>query len=198
MFERFTEGARDVVTDAVGHAGRTGAATVTEEHLLLALFERQGTRASFALAALGLAGRRTSVEDALRDARRRGGLSKAETEALAGLGIDVDEIVARVEETHGEGALRVAVKPGRTRWSKHRPFAPGAKAALVRSLRIAQGRGDRVIGDEHLLLALTARPGVVSEVLADHGATYAAVERAMFGEEEGCGGVTGAGGVRAG
>ncbi|MFJ7997914.1 Clp protease N-terminal domain-containing protein [Streptomyces sp. NPDC096310] len=171
---------------------RTGAATVTEEHLLLALFERRGTRVSFAFAALGLAGRRASVEDGLREARRRGGLSKAETQALAGLGIDVDEIVARVEETHGEGALRVAVRPGRTRWPKRRPFAPGAKAALARSLRMAQGRGDRTIGDAHLLLALTARPGVVSEVLADHGATYAAVERAMFGAA-GTGGAEGGG-----
>ncbi|MFE3742349.1 Clp protease N-terminal domain-containing protein [Streptomyces sp. NPDC059134] len=181
MFERFTEDARDVVTEAIGHACRTGADTVTEEHLLLALFERRGTRVSFAFAALGLADRRASVEDALREARRRGGLSKAETEALAGLGIDVAEIVVRVEEAHGEGALRVAVKPGRTRRPRRRPFAPGAKAALARSLRIALGRGDRAIGDAHLLLALTARPGVVSEVLADHGATYTAVERAMFG-----------------
>ncbi|MEV7871242.1 Clp protease N-terminal domain-containing protein [Streptomyces sp. NPDC088124] len=191
MFERFTEGARDIVIGAVGHADRAGAATVTEEHLLLAMFEQEGTRASFAFAALGLAGRRASVEHALRDARRRGGLSKAETEALAGLGIDVDEVVARVEESHGEGALRVAVRRKRPRWSKHRPFTPGAKATLSRSLRIALGRGDRAIGDGHLLLALTARPGVVSEVLADHGATYATVERAVFGAAEGDGGAPG-------
>lgn len=51
----------------------------------------------------------------------------------------------------------------------------------MKSLRIAAGRGDRHIGGEHLLLALTARPGVVADVLAEHGATYEAVERVVFG-----------------
>ncbi|MGW6242523.1 Clp protease N-terminal domain-containing protein [Streptomyces sp. NPDC055094] len=180
MFERFTEGARGVVTGAVGHAERTGADTVTDEHLLLALLDQRGTRASFALAALGITDRRDSLEDAFAQARRRGGLTQADADALAGIGIDVGEIVAKVEEAHGEGAMRVGRKPRRW-WSGHRGFAPAAKATLEKSLRIALGRGDRHIGDEHLLLALTARPGVVSEVLADHGATYAAVERATFG-----------------
>ncbi|MFD1657854.1 Clp protease N-terminal domain-containing protein [Streptomyces caeni] len=40
------------------------------------------------------------------------------------------------------------------------------------------------MGDEHLLLALTARPGVPFEVLADHGVTYAAVERVLWGGGE--------------
>ncbi|MYT22566.1 peptidase, partial [Streptomyces sp. SID7760] len=40
MFERFTRDARDTVVAAVGEARRTGAATVTEEHLLLALLGR--------------------------------------------------------------------------------------------------------------------------------------------------------------
>jgi ATP-dependent Clp protease ATP-binding subunit ClpA len=192
MFERFTEGAREVVTGAVVHAESGDADVVTDEHLLLAVFDRRGTRASFAFAALGLADRRESVADALRDARRRGGLSKADEEALADIGIDVGEIVAKVEEAHGEGAMRagqggpgVATKLKRLWWTGHRPFTPEAKATLVRSLRISQGRGDRHIGDEHILLALTARPGVASEILADHGATYAAVERAMFGEPGG-------------
>ncbi|MFC9651296.1 MULTISPECIES: Clp protease N-terminal domain-containing protein [unclassified Streptomyces] len=180
MFERFTEGARGVVTGAVGHSERSGADTVTDEHLLLALLDQRGTRASFALTALGITDRRDSLEDAFARARRRGGLTQADADALAGLGIDLGEIVSKVEEAHGEGALRVARKPRRW-WPGHRGFTPAAKATLEKSLRIAVGRGDRHIGDAHLLLALTARPGVVAEVLADHGATYAAVERAMFG-----------------
>ncbi|MEV6423311.1 Clp protease N-terminal domain-containing protein [Streptomyces sp. NPDC051662] len=180
MFERFTKGARGVVTGAVGHSERTGADTVTDEHLLLALLDQRGTRASFALAALGVTGRRESLERAFAEARRRGGLTKADADALAGIGIDVGEIVSKVEEAHGEGVMRVGRGPKRW-WSGHRGFAPTAKATLEKSLRIAIGRGDRHIGDEHLLLALTARPGLVAEVLADHGATYATVERAMFG-----------------
>ncbi|MGW1885150.1 Clp protease N-terminal domain-containing protein [Streptomyces sp. NPDC001970] len=185
MFERFTQGARTIVTGAVVHAERTGAASVTTEHMLLALLDQEGTKASFAFRSLGITDRRASVESALADARRRAGLSKADSEALAGLGIDVAEIVARVEEAHGAGALagdrkgggRAGGKAGR---SGHRPYSREAKDTLVKSLRIAVGRRERVIGDEHILLALATGPGIVAEVLADHGATYTTLERAMF------------------
>lgn len=185
MFERFAKDARDVVTAAVVHAERAQADSVTEEHVLLAMLDQQGTRAAFAFTALGITERRGAVETALVDARRRGGLSRADEDALAGLGIDVTEIVSRVEETHGEGALLRGGRP--KRWwvpTGHRPFAPAAKDMLEKSLRIAVGRGDREIRGEHFLLALTARPGVVADVLAEHGATYGSVERVMFGEGE--------------
>lgn len=186
MFERFTKEARAVVTSSVEVSTRTGADSVTEEHLLLAMLDQEGTRTAFAFAALGVTDRRASVEAALADARRLGGLSKADTEALAGLGIDVTEIVSKVEETHGRGALQVGGKSKRW-WAGHRSFTPAAKDMLVKSLRIALGRGDRHIGGEHLLLALTARPGVVADVLAEHGATYESVERVMFGGGSGSG-----------
>lgn len=183
MFERFTKDARAVVEGAVEHAERSHAAMVDEEHLLLAVLDREGSRASFALASLGAAGRRDSMERALAGARRRGGLSRAETEALSGLGIDVTEVVSRVEETHGAGALAPGGGKGRRggRPSGHRPFTCGAKDLLTQTLRVAVAHNDRRIGDEHLLLALTARPGVVAEVLADHGVTYEAVERVLWG-----------------
>ncbi|WP_069886174.1 Clp protease N-terminal domain-containing protein [Streptomyces luteocolor] len=202
MFERFTEDARDVVMGAVEQARRAGAASVDDGHLLLALLARldegSGSRAAFALTALGAADRRESIERALAEARRRGGLSQADTEALAGLGIDVEEIVSRVEEAHGVGVLAGAGVgagaaggagaldgEGRERRSLlsrtgHLPFARDAKDVLVKSLRIASTRRDRAIGGQHLLLALTVRPGVVSEVLADHGVTHAGLERLLF------------------
>ncbi|MFF9346008.1 Clp protease N-terminal domain-containing protein [Streptomyces sp. NPDC014734] len=178
MFERFTSDARSVVTGAVARAERTGAAAVTEEHLLLAVLDREGGRAAAVAASSGLLDRRAAVEADLAAARRRGGLTRADTDALAGIGIDVDAIVARVEEVHGEGALD---RPGR-RGARRRPFSREAKDVLARSLRIAVGRKERSIGDEHLLLALTARPGAVAEVLATHGATYASVSRALDGD----------------
>jgi len=179
MFERFTKDARAVVTGAVACSERADAPAVTEEHMLLALLDLRAGRTEFAIRALGVADRRDALESALAEARRRGGLTKADEEALAGIGVDVGEIVARVEEAHGAGAL--AGDRGRRRRSGHRPFTREAKAVLKNSLRIAVGRRDRTIGAEHLLLALTARPGVVSEVLADHGATYVSLERALFG-----------------
>ncbi|MCX5351925.1 Clp protease N-terminal domain-containing protein [Streptomyces mirabilis] len=184
MFERFTKDARAVVAGAVGHAERTGAEAVDEEHMLLALLDREGSRGSFALASLGAAGRRDSMERSLAEARRRGGLSRADTEALSGLGIDLSEIVSRVEEAHGVGALGSGNGGGGGRRSRRRPFAPGAKDVLTRSLRAALARHDRHIGDEHLLMALTARPGVPAEVLADHGVTYEAVTRVLYGGGE--------------
>ncbi|WP_455362500.1 Clp protease N-terminal domain-containing protein [Streptomyces sp. SYSU K21746] len=183
MFERFTKSARDVVTGSVGHAERASADSVTEEHLLLALLDLEGTRSAFAFASLGIDGRRASLEAALADARRRGGLSQSDTDALAGLGIDVAEIVSRVEAAHGEGALQADCRSKRW-WSGRRSFTPAAKSVLEKSLRIALGRGDRSIGDEHILLALTVQPGVVAEVLAEQGANHAAVQRALFGEAE--------------
>ncbi|MGN9813870.1 Clp protease N-terminal domain-containing protein [Streptomyces sp. SD11] len=199
MFERFTKDARAVVLGAVGHAERLEAEAVEEQHMLLALLDREASRASFALTSLGLAGRKESVQRALAEARRRGGLSRADTDALSGLGIDVSAIVSRVEEAHGEGALEAAhgntkgngkgdgndSGRGKGWWSGfvggRRPFARGAKDVLTESLRMALAQQDRHIGDEHLLLALAARPGVPSEVLADHGVTYVALRRVLYG-----------------
>ncbi|MDQ0774559.1 ATP-dependent Clp protease ATP-binding subunit ClpA [Streptomyces aurantiacus] len=210
MFERFTKHARAVVLGAVGHAERLDAEAVEEQHMLLALLDREASRASFALTSLGLGGRRESVGRALAEARRRGGLSRADTDALSGLGIDVSAIVSRVEEAHGEGALAAVQGKGKARgggkdggkdgglgrdrergrgwWSGfvggRRPFSPGAKQLLTESLRIALAQQDRHVGDEHLLLALAARPGVPAEVLADHGVTYASLRRVLYGGGE--------------
>jgi ATP-dependent Clp protease ATP-binding subunit ClpA len=179
MFERFTKEARAVVEGAAEHAERVGAEQVDETHVLLALLDREGSRGSFALAALGLSGeRRERVARDLAEARRKGGLSRADEEALSGLGIDLAAIVSRVEEAHGEGAL--ARDSGRR--TRRRPFGRGAKDLLTQTLRIALAHKDRAIGDEHLLLALTTRPGVPAEILADHGVTYEGVVRVLYGE----------------
>ncbi|MFJ8632637.1 Clp protease N-terminal domain-containing protein [Streptomyces sp. NPDC093568] len=185
MFERFTKDARALVTGAVEQAEGGGASVVAPEHMLLALLDREGSRASFALAALGGGEWIESVREALGEARRRGGLSQAEADALAGLGIDVGEIVARVEEAHGVGALS-GDRRGKGAWARsgHRPFSRDAKDVLVRALRVATSRRDRHIGDEHILLALISRPGVPAEVLADRGVTYEAVTRVLYGEGE--------------
>lgn len=184
MFERFTKEARSVVERSVGHSERSGAEAVEAEHLLMALLDGEGGRGAFALASLGADRHRESVERALAEARRRGGLSRADTEALSGLGIDVSEVVGRVEEAHGAGALEAGTRGGAGRWGKRRPFAQGAKDVLTRSLRLALARRDRHIGDEHLLLALTVLPGVLAEVLADHGVTYETVTRVLYGGGE--------------
>ncbi|MCX5171439.1 peptidase [Streptomyces antibioticus] len=188
MFERFTKDARAVVRGAVDHCAEAGGRTVGAEHLLLALLDREASRASFALAALGLADRKDAVRTALEETRRRAGLSRAETEALAGLGIDVSEIVSRVEEAHGVGAMAGDGAAGDGKAAARRSGRPGfgreAKGVLEQSLRMALARRERHIGDEHLLLAMTVRPGPTAEVLADHGVTHASLTRVLGGGGE--------------
>ncbi|WP_432155879.1 Clp protease N-terminal domain-containing protein [Streptomyces sp. bgisy153] len=181
MFERFTKDARDVVRGAVEHCERAGAGSVEPEHLLLALLDREASRAAFALAALGVAQRKDAVREALAETRRRAGLTRAEAEALAGLGIDVSAIVSRVEEVHGVGAMAGDIKE-RGWWSGRRSFGRDARTALEQSLRLALAHRDRHIGDQHILLALTVRPGVAAEVLADHGVTHESVSRVLYGQ----------------
>ncbi|MFF7901240.1 Clp protease N-terminal domain-containing protein [Streptomyces sp. NPDC088817] len=180
MFERFTKDARAVVRGAVEYADDAGAQTVDAEHLLLALLDREGSRGSFALRALGLDEHGEPVRQSLHDARRRAGLSRAEADALAGLGIDVSEIVSRVEETHGVGAMS-GDRQGKSAWPGRRAFSRSAKDTLEKALRSAVAHNDRHLGDEHILLALTVRPGVPAEALADHGVTYESVTRVLYG-----------------
>ncbi|MGW2485722.1 Clp protease N-terminal domain-containing protein [Streptomyces sp. NPDC001606] len=181
MFERFTKDARAVVDGAIDYAREGRAGTVGAEHLLLALLDREGSRASFALSALGSAGCRDGVRRALRETERRAGLTRAEADALAGLGIDVGEVVARVEEAHGAGAMSGGAdghRAGGRRRSGRRPgFGRDAKGVLKSALRVAVARRERHLGDEHLLLALTALPGTAGEALADSGVTFEGVTR---------------------
>ncbi|MDF3297929.1 Clp protease N-terminal domain-containing protein [Streptomyces tropicalis] len=182
MFERFTRDARAVVRGAVEHAERTGARSVDAGHLLLALLDRDAGRAASALAALGLDGRREEVRRALDETRRHAGLSRADTDALAGLGIDVPDLVARVERDHGVGALSGDRGGEGGRGAGRRGLDRDAKDTLEKALRLAVARRDGHIGDEHILLALSIRPGVPGEVLADHGVTHASLMRVLHGD----------------
>ncbi|MEW1657803.1 Clp protease N-terminal domain-containing protein [Streptomyces sp. NPDC093707] len=183
MFERFTAAARAVVGSAVAHADRTGSDTVGEPELLLALLDQRDSLAAAVLDGLGVP--RPAVADALAADRRRGGLSAADTAALAGLGIDVDAVVARVEEAHGAGALAGGGRRAGRGKRVRRTFSPEGKAVLERALRIAAGRGDGYLGDEHLLLALTTGSGPAGVALAGHGATYQAVVRVLAARSTG-------------
>ena len=80
--ERFTKEAREAVKHAVKDAERVHAGEVGVEYLLLAMLD------SPVLAGFDLP--RDELETAFRDYRRKGGLTKADAEALRGLGIDVD------------------------------------------------------------------------------------------------------------
>ena len=122
MFERFTAAARQTVIDAQAEARSLRHSRVGTEHLLLALL-RQGD---------GIAGR------VLADAAvtREGVLAHLELvgcavsteDALATLGIDFDEVVRRVDEAFGPGALE-RTRAGRHLGGGYVPFSPGQEGA---------------------------------------------------------------------
>jgi len=178
MLERFTEPARAAVKDAWKIAAAAGAPGVGEEHLLGALLAQSDCTAVALLTGCGLGpDQHQAVLEECRDFRRRGGIGRAEAEALRGLGIEVDEIIDRVEQIWGEGALLepvAAQATSRGRWKRGMPAASAGgrlpwrqetKQVLETALRQALDLGCKRVGSEHLLLGLLIREGVVREVL---------------------------------
>ena len=93
--------------------------------------------------------------DAVRtDVTRRVGpcqLTVQDREALRAIGIEVDQIRARVEESFGPGALERAGFP------RHLPFSPRSEKVMGLSLREALRLRHDYVGTEHILLALLPR-----------------------------------------
>lgn len=161
MFERFTKKARRVVVLAQESARERRDPRIGTEHLLLALYEVPDGLALTVLEALGVT--RDQVEEGLRSPRA------ADADALATLGIDLDEVRRQAEETFGPGALdrtRAARESGFT--AGHIPFDRDAKKALELALREAVRMRHNFIGTEHMLLGLM-HDGRAREVLAPHG-----------------------------
>ena len=177
MFERFTDPARRVVVLAQEDARERGADRIGSEHLLLALCRAGDTRAAVLLAARGVT--RAVVEDDLRGLRPR---DLPDRDALASVGIDLDEVRDRVEETFGPGALentRAAGRRRERRWG-HIPFDSGAKKVLELALREAVRRGDRTIGSEHVLLGMLHREtGRAAPILHARGLTLDGIRAAL-------------------
>ncbi len=166
MFERFSKRARSVVVTAQEVARERGADQIRTEHLLLALYRVPG---NVALTALDLHGvRREDVQadvDALRPLR------SADAEALATLGIDLDEVRRQVEDAFGPGALdntRAASGRGR-RSTGHIPFEAAAKKVLELSLSEALRMSHNYIGCEHLLLGMLNAEGSARTILLARG-----------------------------
>jgi len=166
MFERFTHAARAVVAQAHEEAAALGHGRVDSEHLLLAVAAAGALPASLGIDQAGL---RAAVEAA------PAGL---DAQALATIGIDMDNVRRSVEQSFGPDALAAR---GGARRKGHVSFGPGAKRALEQSLREAVALRDRSIGPEHILLGLTSDPGGGMEhVLAICGTSSAALRAAVL------------------
>ena len=166
MFERFTKEARAVVVLAQAEATALEADRIGVEHLLLGLAGEQGAAARV-LDPLGLG------HAALR-AELEGTGDGVDADALASIGIDLDEVRRRVEESFGPGALG-------GHCTARRAFSPEAKKALELSLREAIALGDRHIGSEHILLGVMRDPHEpVAGLLRRHDQTPEAVRAAVM------------------
>lgn len=156
MFERLTEAARAAVTEAQSQARGLGSGTVGPEHLLLGVLDRGDGVAVRVLADLGIS--TTSVRAGIAAASEAE--ARADADALRAIGIDLDEVRARVEAGFGVDALAGRPRPRRGLLRRfapsHLPLEPGARRAIENSLRQALALRSGSIGTEHLLLGLLA------------------------------------------
>jgi ATP-dependent Clp protease ATP-binding subunit ClpA len=164
MFERFTAPARAVVVAAQSEARALGHGYIGCEHLLIALADGSEGAAAPALRAAGADASR--LREAVAEIVGTEQAPALDADALAVLGIDLDEVRRRVEGAFGPGAL----ERGRAACGGAMPFTPRAKRVLQGALHAAIRRGDRHIGAEHILLAILDQDaGVAPEALARVG-----------------------------
>jgi ATP-dependent Clp protease ATP-binding subunit ClpA len=166
MFERFTNKARLVVTSAQQQAHRRGADAIRSEHLLAALFAVPDNLAVTVLAALDVD--RDLVESEIGKLHPDG-RPVPDAEALATLGIDLDEVRRQVEETFGPGALDRTRAASSRGWG-HKRFDRTAKKVLELALREALLLKHNYIGTEHMLLGmLHPATGAAHDILVSRG-----------------------------
>ena len=162
MFERFTTEARQTVVQAQAEAAALRHPRVGTEHLLLGLVG-QTTPTSAVLARHGLT-RATVLESV------SGLVGDLDAEALTTLGIDLEAVRERVEETFVPGALDDPARRHSATATGHVPFNPRAKKVLELSLREALVLKHRHIDDGHIALGLLREgEGLAMKVLHDRG-----------------------------
>ena len=173
MFERFTKRARTAVKAAQRLAVEADAETVRPEHLLLALLEDDDCLAVRVMRDLG------APSDALRDrlatvAGPTDRLKEDDAEALEAIGIDLAEVIRRVEDNLGS-----ALGAGSPRRRSPR-FSKPTRKVLELSLREALALKHNYIGTEHILLGL-ARAGdpVVDSAFAGLGLSHRDLRRTV-------------------
>jgi ATP-dependent Clp protease ATP-binding subunit ClpA len=175
MFARFTHQAKEAMVLAQEESARLRYPWLGTEHLLLGLLRQPGTAPTNVLEGLGIT--RASVErELIRTLGQPSGeevLGEEDERALRTLGIDLQEVRARVEEAFGPGALERA-RAGRCGW----PMMPRLKESLEQAAREA-GRGP--IETDHLLLGmLNVRGALAVETLRALGVTPDAVRASVL------------------
>jgi ATP-dependent Clp protease ATP-binding subunit ClpA len=172
MFERFTRNARAVVVDAQAAAVRAGAPEVRPAHLFESLAATDGVLAMHVLARLGAPGDEVRRVVSGLNTRYSDGLDEEDAEALKLLGIDLDDVIRRIDRDLSDGRRSTA--------KDHKHFSRDSKKVLELSLREALQLGDNFIGTEHVLLAILRQGDTVAlKTLEAFDVTVADVRRAV-------------------
>jgi ATP-dependent Clp protease ATP-binding subunit ClpA len=148
MFDKFTDLAKRSIVLSQDEAISLGHDFIGTEHLMLGLVGVPEGIAGQVLNERGITAEAVRAEAVriLEAANVPATGGRAATEALATIGIDVDEIRRRAEENFGPG-----------RFYFPRPaYTEDAKTALKYTLREATALGHDDIGTEHMLLGLIA------------------------------------------
>lgn len=174
MFERFTSAARECVANAQEEAAGLGHGYIGTEHLLIALAGERAGLAGEVLRALGVG------QEELRAVLPAGAAPPGiDADALATIGIDLNEVRRRTEEAFGPGALEAGRRRRRTEGG-YVPFTPKSKKALELALRSALHLHDDFIGTEHLLLGVArVEEDAGAKLLAERGITRDRLEAAI-------------------
>ncbi len=162
MFERFTASARTAVTLAQDEARLLGSPQIGTEHMLIGLAGDGPDAAAQALRAKGV------TAAVLRAAADRRIVHHLDPDALALLGIDLDQVRQAAEQRFGRGALDAAA-------TSHSPrgrirFSDPAKTALAAAVRQSTMLRTGSISSGHLLPGLmTDAAGAATHVLTTCG-----------------------------
>jgi ATP-dependent Clp protease ATP-binding subunit ClpA len=188
VFERFTAPARAVVIGAQHEARELRHRHIGTEHVLLAMLaaDLEGP-AGRALRDAGVRAETVRAEVLRRVGPGQDPLGEADAEALKAIGIDLDAVREKIEESFGRGALDAGPEceqTGRSLFDRlrgrrrgpqprlrgHIPFTPRAKKVLELSLREAIRLGDKEIRAEHILLGmLRDGGGLAVQILHESG-----------------------------
>lgn len=174
MFDRFTPGACQVLVLAQREALSLGHRHIGTEHVLLGLLGESGGVAAAVLRDAGVTP--TRVRAAVERIVGRGEPEPDDAEALRSIGIDLDAVRARVEESFGPGALGFARGSERRRLRRRcearpdqPPFTPRSKKVLELALRQSLALHHSYVGTEHILLGLLAEGEGVAAVILSAG-----------------------------
>ena len=172
MVTRFTPAIRAVVARAYEQAVREGSPEIGEAHLFEALLDDD--IGAVLLEAVAGDEVRMRVVAEIEQARRTGGLTAAEADALAGLGVDVGALVGRIEGQLGADALAGPGTGRQGRWPRL-----VLSGTVLRAFDEAEHQvgvaGGRTMGIEHLALGIVSTPCLLSESLARRGITVETV-----------------------